>query len=89
MRIWEIRVLIGPFVTHWGGARDCWYRRGTGRENWATWTSHFSLCTRESWRLALAILCEVPSYDTAQLELRLAGLEDMLARPADGVKRSG
>jgi hypothetical protein len=49
MRIWEIRVLIGPFVTHWGCARGYWYRRGTGRENWAIWTSHFSLCTGRFW----------------------------------------
>jgi tetratricopeptide (TPR) repeat protein len=44
---------------------------------------------RENIRLALAILQEVPSYDTSQLELRLAGLEVLLARPADGVARSG
>jgi tetratricopeptide (TPR) repeat protein len=44
---------------------------------------------RDSWQRALSILREVPSYDTARLELDLAGLEDRLAGSADPVTSSG
>jgi tetratricopeptide (TPR) repeat protein len=43
---------------------------------------------RESWQQAVAILRDVPSYDTTHLELRLAELETRVTEPANPFAQS-